>query len=372
MLPPAAAPRKGRGAVSTIAHRFDTVQRERDGDALDAALAEGEDLLPPLRTEVTHEHARSILAYNDSPDIYFDRSINPYRGCEHGCIYCYARPTHSYLNLSPGLDFETKLVAKVNAAEVLRRELGAKGYRAEVINLGSATDAYQPVERELRITRAVIEVLAETRHPFGIVTKGSLVERDLDLLAPLAQQELTAVYVSVTTLDAELSRKLEPRCASPARRLRTIATLARAGVPVCVNVAPIIPFITEPDLEAILQAAADAGARGAFYTVLRLPWEVSPLFREWLAAHYPQRAERVMHRVQDMRRGRDYNAEFRTRMKGEGAWADLIRQRFDVACRRLDLVHERFRLRNDLFRPPSVPASGPARPRCDPGQLEMF
>ena len=209
-------------------------------------------------------------------------------------------------------------------------------------------------------------MLAETRHPFGIVTKGSLVERDLDLLAPLAQQELTAVYVSVTTLDAELSRKLEPRCASPARRLRTIATLARAGVPVCVNVAPIIPFITEPDLEAILQAAADAGARGAFYTVLRLPWEVSPLFREWLAAHYPQRAERVMHRVQDMRRGRDYNAEFRTRMKGEGAWADLIRQRFDVACRRLDLVHERFRLRNDLFRPPSVPASRASAPTARP------
>lgn len=346
-------PRKGRGATFNVAHRFEQVEREADGDALDAMR---DDELPPLATEVTFEQAKSILAWNDSPDIYFDRSINPYRGCEHGCVYCYARPTHSYLGLSPGLDFETKLVAKLNAADVLRRELAAPGYRADVINLGSATDAYQPVERELAITRQVLEVLATARHPVAIVTKSSLVERDLDLLVPLAQQRLTAAYVSVTTLDHALSRKLEPRAASPARRLRTIETLARAGVPVCVNVAPIIPFITEPDMERIMQAAADAGAAAAFYTVLRLPWEVNPLFQDWLAKHYPERAQRVMNRVRDMRGGKDYDAAFRTRMKGEGVWAALIRQRFDRACARLALRFKRFELRTDLFAPPALDA----------------
>jgi DNA repair photolyase len=303
---------------------------------------------------VRHERVKSLLAYNDSPDIHFDRSINPYRGCEHGCIYCYARPTHSYLNLSPGLDFETKLVAKVNAADVLRRELAAPDYRAAVVNLGSATDAYQPVERALGITRAVLQVLAEARHPVAIVTKASLIERDLDLLVPMAQQELTAAFISVTTLDHDLSRTLEPRAAAPARRLRTIETLARAGVPVCVNVAPVIPFVNEPEIERVLEAAAAAGASGAFYTVLRLPWEVAPLFREWLRAHYPQRAERVMNRVRDMRDGRDYKADFATRMKGSGLWADLIRQRFDTACARLGLGRGRFELRDDLFRPPRL------------------
>ena len=298
------------------------------------------------------EQAKSLLAYNDSPDIYFDRSINPYRGCEHGCIYCYARPTHSYLNLSPGLDFETKLVAKVNAAEVLRGELAATGYRAAVVNLGSATDAYQPIERELGITRAVLQVLAEARHPVAVVTKSSLIERDLDLLSPLADDRLTAAFISVTTLDNHLSRTLEPRAAAPARRLRTIEALARAGVPVCVNVAPVIPFINEPEIEHILDAAAAAGASGAFYTVLRLPWEVAPLFRQWLQAHYPQRAERVMNRVRDMRDGRDYDAEFTTRMKGSGPWADLIRQRFEKACARLGLGRGRFELREDLVQPP--------------------
>jgi DNA repair photolyase len=344
--------RKGRGAVSNLAHRFESRERSVDADELDARLAAGEELNAPLATEVRHEQARSLLAYNDSPDIYFDRSINPYRGCEHGCVYCYARPTHGYLNLSPGLDFETKLVAKVNAAEVLRRELAAPGYRASVANLGSATDAYQPVERELRITRSVLELLAETRHPVAIVTKASLIERDLDLLAPLAKERLTAAFISVTTLDNDLSRTLEPRAAAPARRLRTIETLARAGVPVCVNVAPVIPFVNEPEIERILQAAAAAGARGAFYTVLRLPWEVAPLFRQWLQAHYPQRAERVMNRVREMREGRDYRADFATRMKGSGLWADLIRQRFDKACARLGLGRGRFELRDDLFLPP--------------------
>ena len=344
--------RKGRGAVSNLAHRFERVERSADGDALDALLADGEALNPPLATEVRHEQVKSLLAYNDSPDIYFDRSINPYRGCEHGCIYCYARPTHSYLNLSPGLDFETRLLAKVNAADVLRQELAAPGYRAAVVNLGSATDAYQPVERDLRITRAVLQVLAESRHPVAIVTKSSLIERDLDLLVPLAQQRLTAAFVSVTTLDRDLARELEPRAAAPARRLRTIETLARAGLPVCVNVAPVIPFVNEPEIERILEAAAAAGAQGAFYTALRLPWEVAPLFRQWLAVHYPQRAERVMNRVRDMRDGRDYDADFATRMKGNGLWADLMRQRFDKACARLGLGRGRFELRDDLFRPP--------------------
>jgi len=353
--------RKGRGAVSNLLHRFESVERIADGDSIDAGLADGEEPLPPLATDARHEQAKGLLAWNDSPDIYFDRSINPYRGCEHGCVYCYARPTHSYLGLSPGLDFETKLVAKVNAAEVLRRELAAPGYRAAVVNLGSAPDAYQPVERELRITRAVIEVLAEAKHPVTIVTKSSLVERDRDLLVPLAQQRLTAVFVSVTTLDHALSRALEPRASSPIRRLQTVERLSRAGVPVCVNVAPIIPFINEPELERLLEAAASAGARAAFYTVLRLPWEVAPLFKEWLQAHFPQRAERVMNRVRDMCNDRDYQADFATRMKGDGLWAGLIRQRLDKACARLVLGKGRFDLREDLFQPPRL---GP--------QLDLF
>jgi DNA repair photolyase len=338
--------------VGNVPHRFEIVERVPDGDALDERIADGEELLPPLATEVRHEQASSLLAYNDSPDIGFDRSINPYRGCEHGCVYCYARPTHSYLNLSPGLDFETRLSAKVNAAEVLRRELAAGGYRAAVVNLGSATDAYQPVERELRLTRAVLEVLAEARHPVAIVTKSSLIERDLDLLRPMAAQQLAAAFISVTTLDHRLSRTLEPRAASPMRRLRTIARLAQAGVPVGVNVAPVIPFVNEPEIERIVEAAAAAGARAAFYTVLRLPWEVAPLFKDWLRAHLPLRAERVMSRVREMRGGRDYQADFGTRMKGSGAWAELIRQRFDKACARHGLGREGFALRSDLFQPP--------------------
>ncbi len=348
-------PRKGRGAVSNLAHRFESVKREADGDALDHAVREDGDALPPLPTTVTYEHAKSLLAYNDSPDIPFDRSINPYRGCEHGCVYCYARPTHSYLNLSPGLDFETKLTAKVNAVDVLRGELGARGYRADVVNIGSATDAYQPVERELKITRGVLELLLACKHPFSIVTKSSLVERDLELLQSAAADGLAAVFISVTTLDHALSRALEPRAASPSRRLRTIEALSRAGVPVHVNAAPVIPFITEPELERILEAAANAGAINAHYTVLRLPWEVNPLFQEWLQAHYPDRAQRVMNRVRDMRGGKDYEAEWKTRMKGDGLWADLIRQRFTKACDRLGLARSNERpLRTDLFVPPAI------------------
>lgn len=372
--PSAAVARKGRGAVSNIAHRFASTRREADGDALDAERierqaeraavcgvdADDDDALPPLQTVVMHEQAKSLLAYNDSPDIPFDRSINPYRGCEHGCVYCYARPTHSYLNLSPGLDFETRLVAKVNAVERLREELAAPGYRPAVVNIGSATDAYQPVERELQLTRGVLELLAASRHPLSIVTKSSLVERDVDLLAPLAADQLAAVFISVTTLDHALSRALEPRAASPARRLRTIETLAKAGIPVHVNAAPVIPFITEPDLERILAAARDAGASVAHYTVLRLPWEVAPLFREWLSAHFADRAERVMNRVREMRGGQDYDSDFKTRMKGEGTWAQLIKARFLQASRRLGYAQGDRPLRTDLFVPPR-----PQRPQLD-------
>lgn len=365
---PVAVARKGRGATANLPHRFESVVREADGDALEHAWL-ADDAAPAFRTEVTPERVKSLLAYNDSPDLGFDRSINPYRGCEHGCVYCYARPTHAYLNLSPGLDFESKLVAKVNAAEVLQQELARPSYRPAVVNVGSATDAYQPVEREWRITRDVLGVLAGARHPLAIVTKSSLVERDIDLLAPLAAAQLATVFVSVTTLDHALSRTLEPRAASPARRLRTVSALAAAGIPVEVNFSPVVPFVNEPELEKVLTAARDAGARAAHYTVVRLPWEVAPLFRDWLAAHYPDRAERVMHRVQDMRGGRDYDANFSTRMKGDGPWAALIRQRFDKACARLGLSRQPLPLRTDRFVRPVAAKSvaGPASP-----QLGLF
>jgi DNA repair photolyase len=341
--------RKGRGAVSNLPHRFESVQRAPDADRL---AAEDDEPLPPLATSVTMETARSVITRNDSPDIGFDRSINPYRGCEHGCIYCYARPSHSYLNLSPGLDFETKLIAKSNVVEVLQRELSAPGYSPELIMVGPNTDAYQPIERELRLTRGILDVLASTRHPFGLVTKSALVERDLDLIAPLAAEQLASVSISITTLDSSLSRILEPRAASPQRRLRAVRTLAAAGVPVRVNVAPIIPFINEPEIESIIDAAADAGARNSHYTVVRLPWEVSPLFEEWLKAHFPDRAQRVMNRIREMRGGRNYNAEFGRRMTGEGVWAELIAQRFRRASARHGFTDEFPKLRRDLFVPP--------------------
>lgn len=351
---------KGRGAVSHVAHRFERDTRAAFDDGWGTLDEQHSETPRPLRTEVSFETARSVITRNDSPDIPFEFSLNPYRGCEHGCIYCYARPTHSYLNLSPGLDFESKLVAKRNIAAVLREELNRAGYRPSQLAIGTVTDCYQPIERELRLTRGVIEVLGEARHPFGLVTKSSGVERDLDLLAPLAAQRLAAVYVTITTLDGELARTLEPRAAAPQRRLRTIKTLAEAGVPVGVSVSPQIPFINE-DMEQVLEAAWAAGARTAFYQVIRLPWEVAPLFKEWLVAHHPQRAERVMARIHDMRGGKDYDADFATRMKGSGLWADLIRQRFEKACRRLGFNRQRERLDQSLFRPP-----GP------PGQLNLF
>ena len=332
---PVAVARKGRGAVSNLAHRFESVRRSSDPDA---RAGDDEDL-PPLATSVTFEAARSIITRNESPDIGFDRSINPYRGCEHGCIYCYARPTHSYLNLSPGLDFETKLVAKRNAAELLRKELAAPGYAPELIMVGVNTDAYQPIERELGITRGVLEVLAAARHPFGLVTKSSLIERDLDLVAAMAQLGLASVSISITSLDSKLARILEPRAASPQRRLRTVRALAEAGVPVGVNVAPVIPFVNEPEIEAIIDAAAEAGARNAHYTVVRLPWEVSPLFEEWLRTHFPDRALRVMNRIREMRGGKNYDASFGHRMTGEGTWARLIEQRFKRASAPVSYTH---------------------------------
>lgn len=308
--------------------------------AADRADEGDESELPGAQTEVTAEQARSILSRNDSPDIPFTWSINPYRGCEHGCIYCYARPTHSYLNLSPGLDFETKLIAKVNAAALLRQELARPSYEPSPINLGAATDPYQPIERSWRITRGVLEVLRACQHPYTIVTKSSCVERDLDILSLAAQRNQTYVMVSITTLDSALSRKLEPRAAAPQRRLRTVQRLAQAGVPVGVNVAPIIPFLNEPEIEQIIAAAAQAGARSIHYTVVRLPWEVKPLFEEWLSHHVPDKAARIMARVRELRGGKDYDSDFRLRMRGEGIWADLIAQRVRKAAARHGLVRQ--------------------------------
>jgi DNA repair photolyase len=350
---------KGRGAASRLAHRFEKDVRDAfdDGWGTVDDEAQGASEATPLQTEVRFEDVKSVLSHNDSPDIPFERSLNPYRGCEHGCIYCFARPTHSYLNLSPGLDFETKLIAKRNVAEVLRREIGQRAYRPAEIAIGTATDCYQPIERELKLTRSVIEVLQEARHPFALVTKSSAVERDLDLIAPMAAQRLAAVYVTVTTLDGELARKLEPRAAAPHRRLRTIRTLAEAGVPVGVSVAPQIPFVTE-DMEQVLEAAWEAGARSAFYTVIRLPWEVAPLFKEWLELHYPQRAPRIMARIREMRGGKDYDADFATRMKGSGLWSELIGQRFAKTVQRLGFNRERIAHDLTAFRPPGAQGQG--------------
>jgi len=331
--------RRGRGATDNLQGRYELDQRLAYDDGWPEEVEAGADAdtAPQLRTEVYEEHAKSILSRNQSPDVPFSVSLNPYRGCEHGCIYCFARPTHSYLGLSPGLDFESRIYAKVNAAQLLRRELAEPSYRPEPIALGVNTDAYQPVERELRITRQVLEVLNTHQHPVVAITKSSLIERDIDLLAALARRGQTFVAITITTLDPALARILEPRAASPARRLRTIRTLVDAGIPVGVSVAPMIPFVTEPDLERVLEACAQAGATKANYIVLRLPWEVAPLFKAWLAAHFPDRAERVMNRVREMRGGADYDASFARRMKGEGLWADLLRQRFNHAVRRLGL-----------------------------------
>ena len=342
-------PAKGRGAPANLEGRYESFQRE----AVDDGWGRDEEALPPIRTEVTRETAKSIIARNDSPDIPFDQSINPYRGCEHGCVYCYARPTHAYLGLSPGLDFETRICAKTNAAELLRKELAAPGYRPSPIALGANTDPYQPVERELRITRSILEVLAECEHPFTIVTKNALVERDIDLVAPMAAKRMAHAYVSVTNLDAGLARKLEPRASAPYRRLEAIRRLADAGIPVGVIVAPLIPFVTDRYMEEILERACAAGATSAGYILLRLPLEVAPLFKEWLATHYPLKADHVLSLVRQMRGGKDYESGFGVRQTGTGNFAELIGKRFDLATRRLGLNRRgREPLDTSRFRPP--------------------
>jgi len=372
VLPRPLVATKGRGAVSNLQGRYELNGRERfdDGWAVEDGAA------APLKTVVTDEIAKSILSRNTSPDIPFNVSLNPYRGCEHGCIYCFARPTHSYLGLSPGLDFETRIFAKVNAAELLRRELAHPGYKPEHIAIGVNTDAYQPCERERRLTRAVLEVLHECRHPVGLVTKSALIERDIDLLAPMAEHSLACAAITLTTLDSDISRTLEPRAAAPARRLRAIRTLTDAGIPVSVSVAPIIPFVTEPEIERILEAARDAGAVSAHYTVLRLPWEVNPLFQQWLETHFPERAGRVMNRIREMRGGKDYDADFSQRMHGEGVWSDLIRQRFNKTVERMGLgaLRGRFeRLDTAQFRRPLVvPAAAGKGKAKGAGQLDLF
>ena len=325
---------KGRGAITNIIGRYETQVTE----VIDDGWSHEDDPNHKLvgATQVTHEFAKTILSRNQSPDLPFSVSLNPYRGCEHGCIYCFARPTHSYLGLSPGLDFETRLFAKINAAELLRQELSAPSYVPSSIALGVNTDAYQPCERKFKLTRQVLEVLHECKHPVGLITKSALIERDIDLLSAMAAEQLAVAAITITTLDHTISRTLEPRAASPARRLETIRRLADAGIPVSVSVAPIIPFVTDQDLESILTAAFEAGATCAGYTILRLPWEVNPLFKQWLEVHFPDRAERVMNRIRDMRGGKDYDATFGSRMRGEGLWADMIRQRFEKTLKRLN------------------------------------
>lgn len=340
----------GRAAGSNATNRFEPYSRER----IDDGWSQDEDL-PVARTEVREERPRKVITRNTSPDISFDRSINPYRGCEHGCIYCFARPSHAYLGLSPGLDFETRLVARPDAPEVLRAELSARGYVPAPIAIGTNTDAYQPIERDRGIMRGILAVLAEFNHPVAIVTKGALIERDIDLLAPMAELGLVRVGISVTTLDAGLCRALEPRAPAPARRLATIRRLSEAGITVRLMVSPVLPALTDHEIEAILAAGAEAGARAASSIVLRLPREVAPLFRDWLATHVPDRAERVTGRVRELHGGRDYDPEWGRRMRGQGPWADLIRARFDLALRRHGLDQTLPALRTDLFHPPSRP-----------------
>ena len=343
-----------RGARSFVAGRFESVDRE----VFDDGWTPEEKDQRELQTSVAIERARSILSHNDSPDVGFDRSINPYRGCEHGCVYCYARPSHAYLELSPGLDFETRLYAKTNAAALLREELGKPGYRPSPIALGANTDCYQPIERKYRITRQILEVLAECEHPVTMVTKSALIERDLDLLTELSSKNLVKVFVSIGTLDRTLARKLEPRAASPQRRIDILKKLSSSGVPCGVMVAALIPALNDKTLEHVLEAAAAAGAREAAYVIMRLPHELKALFKEWLATHYPERAQHVISIVRQMRGGKDNDPSFGSRMTGTGNYAELIEKRFDIACRRHGLNgHGAGRNPPELdcsrFRPPS-------------------
>ncbi len=357
-------PVKGRGAVTNPTGRFERERREFVDDGWTApdgtALAPGSEAR--LATTVTVDASRTIIARNESPDVPFDRSINPYRGCEHGCVYCYARPSHAWLGLSPGLDFESRLFAKPEAARLLREELAAPRYRCRPIALGTNTDPYQPIERRLRITRGILEVLSAHDHPVTIVTKSASVVRDLDILADLAERNLVRVGLSITTLDRELARRLEPRASTPALRLDAVGRLAAAGVPTGVMVAPIIPALTDGEIEAILEAAAGAGASSAGYVLLRLPGEVGSLFAEWLDAHAPLAARRVLALVRETRGGRLNDAAFGVRMRGSGPYAEMIRRRFDLARRRLGLDRDGPPLDCDRFRPPRRPGD----------QLELF
>ncbi len=353
---------KGRGALSNREGRYERLRSERTDDGWTSVDDPDEDM-PRLDTRVQADTSRTVIARNQSPDIGFDRSINPYRGCEHGCIYCFARPTHAWLGLSPGLDFETKLFAKPDAADILRRELAARGYKPGIIAMGTNTDPYQPVERRLQITREILKVLAERDHPVSIVTKSHLVCRDIDILAPMAAKGLASVSISVTTLDPKLARAMEPRAAPPERRLSTITELARADIPVGVMVAPVIPALTDHELEAILIRARLAGASRAGYIVLRLPRELKELFREWLAEHVPDRERRVLNRLRDFRNGELYRSEFGSRMRGTGRHAELLATRFRLACRQNNLNMETSHRDVGQFRAP---------PQTNDEQLQLF
>ncbi len=353
-------PRKGRGAVSNRSGRFERLTRERSDDgwgnrglrAADPEVEDREDALPPLATELLVDRSRRILASNESPDVPFERSINPYKGCEHGCVYCFARPTHAYLGLSAGLDFETRLFHKPDAPALLDAELRRPGYKPSTLVLGANTDPYQPVERRTRLSRRILEVLADFRHAVAVITKSALVTRDLDILGRMGEQHLAKLCISITTLDPELARRLEPRAPTPARRLAAVRAASAAGVPVAVLTAPLIPGLNDHEMEAILAAAAEAGATQASYVLLRLPLEIRELFEEWLEANAPARASRVLKLMRECRGGALYQAGFGRRMSGQGPVADLLAQRFDHACRRLGLDRRRWELDETLFRPP--------------------
>jgi len=342
-----AARRRGRGSVSNASGRFEPVSRSLMDDGWESVAD-----LPPFKTDVGVEKPKSIISRNSSPDLEFDRSINPYRGCEHGCIYCFARPTHAYMGLSPGLDFETRLFVKEGAEILLERELSAPNYQPRMIAIGTNTDPYQPIERERKIMRRLLHVLAEARHPVGIVTKSALVLRDLDLLAPMAAQGLAKVALSITTLDPKLARQMEPRASTPAKRLYALRALVQAGVPAMVMTAPMIPALNDHEMEQILEQAAEAGATEAGYILLRLPLELRDLFREWLLEHYPGKLRHILSLIQSTRNGKDYDARFGIRHTGEGAYAELMAKRFHVACQRLGLNRKRRSLRVDLFKAP--------------------
>jgi DNA repair photolyase len=339
--------RRGRGAHSNASGRYEPLARIAFDDGWQSL-----DDLPPFKTTVTVDATRRIITRNDSPDISFDRSINPYRGCEHGCVYCFARPTHAYLGLSPGLDFESKLFMKPNAPELLERELSAPGYTPKTIAIGTNTDPYQPIERRYKIMRGILQVLERTGHPVGIVTKSALILRDLDILARMARRDLVKVAISVTTLDAKLARIMEPRAPSPARRLEALRQLVNAGIPTATLVAPVIPAINDAEIERILEAVASTGVRNAGYVLLRLPLEVRDLFREWLLANFPDRHRHVFKLIQDMRGGKDYDSTFGTRMTGKGPIAWMIGRRFEVACERLGFNVKSAPITTEHFRPP--------------------